>query len=157
MPPPRSKAQRPNHVRVACRIRPILPLVDREPQIVVVPADGKVKVLDPDKAYPTRRQDIDYLRVDYVREKIFQFDHVYGPQIETLGLFEDAVKPLISSVTKHNVTIFAYGQTGSGKVCPSFHISLFVTLIFFFFFADPLDAWPSGRRGDHAADVAASL
>ena len=104
-------------VKVACRIRPVLESVDREPHVVVVAHQQRsVRVLDPEKVYPTRRQEIDYLRVDYVREKIFDFDFVFGAEADTSVVFDEAVKPLISHVARgQNVSVFAYGQTGSGK------------------------------------------
>lgn len=40
-----------------------------------------VTVLDPDKTHPGRKQEIDYLRVDYVRERSYEFDYVRTPNI----------------------------------------------------------------------------
>ena len=114
----REKAK-PFNVKVAVRVRPILPH-DRDPRPVVrvdrESAKPSVTVVDPDKEFPGLKQNIDYLRVDYIRERSYEFDHVYGPTQPTDTVFQEAVEPLIGPVLDgQNVTIFAYGQTGSGK------------------------------------------
>lgn len=65
------------NVKVAVRIRPIL-RHDRQKNVVVSRGRGThvVTVLDPDKTHPGRKQEIDYLRVDYVRERSYEFDYV---------------------------------------------------------------------------------
>ena len=113
------KKQRAFNVKVAVRVRPILPH-DRDPREVVkvdrASSKPSITVADPDKEFPGLKQNIDYLRVDYVRERSYEFDHVYGPSQTTETVFEEAVEPLGAPVLDGmNVTIFAYGQTGSGK------------------------------------------
>ena len=72
-----------------------------------------VTVVDPDKEFPGLKQNIDYLRVDYIRERSYEFDHVYGPTQPTDTVFQEAVELLIGPVLDgQNVTIFVYGQTG---------------------------------------------
>ena len=56
------------------------------------------------------------------KDKIFEFEKVFKPELEQAGVFA-AVCPLVTSVVDgYNVCIFAYGQTGSGKTytmeCP---------------------------------------
>ncbi|KAJ1454867.1 P-loop containing nucleoside triphosphate hydrolase protein [Pelagophyceae sp. CCMP2097] len=107
------------HVKVAVRVRPILPH-DKQPDVVVLPSReagrGCITVLDPKKAFAGRKEEIDYLRADYVRERQYDFDHVYGPEDSTESVYKESVSPLVDAVMEGiNVTIFAYGQTGSGK------------------------------------------
>ncbi|KAJ8605171.1 hypothetical protein CTAYLR_000367 [Chrysophaeum taylorii] len=110
------------NVKVAVRVRPVLPH-DRQDKVVVVVSRSRsrqkkhvVTVLDPDKTHPGRKQEIDYLRADYIRERSFEFDYVYGPEHDTIQVFSEAVRPLVKVVLEGvNATIFAYGQTGSGK------------------------------------------
>ena len=114
----REKAK-PFNVKVAVRVRPIL-AHDRDPRPVVrvdrESTKPSVTVVDPDKEFPGLKQNIDYLRVDYIRERSYEFDYVYGPTQPTDTVFQEAVEPLIGPVLDgQNVTIFAYGQTGSGK------------------------------------------
>lgn len=48
--------------------------------------------------------------------KVFTFDAVYNWQASQQDLYEETVRPLVSSVLDgFNGTIFAYGQTGTGK------------------------------------------
>lgn len=48
--------------------------------------------------------------------KVFTFDAVYDWQSSQQDLYEETVRPLVSSVLDgFNGTIFAYGQTGTGK------------------------------------------
>ncbi|XP_076168679.1 kinesin-like protein 68D [Ptiloglossa arizonensis] len=48
--------------------------------------------------------------------KVFTFDAVYDWNSTQLDLYEETVRPLVSSVLDgFNGTIFAYGQTGTGK------------------------------------------
>lgn len=48
--------------------------------------------------------------------KVFTFDAVYDAQSSQQDLYEETVRPLVSSVLDgFNGTIFAYGQTGTGK------------------------------------------
>ncbi|KAH8074467.1 hypothetical protein JL721_2028 [Aureococcus anophagefferens] len=107
------------HVKVAVRVRPLLKHDKEQREVVSVSSDGgapSVTVVDPDKAFPGKKQEIDYLRADYVRERAYEFDHVYGPGDDTGRVFREAVRPMVDVVLEGvNVTIFAYGQTGSGK------------------------------------------
>ena len=85
----REKAK-PFNVKVAVRVRPIL-AHDRDPRPVVrvdrESAKPSVTVVDPDKEFPGLKQNIDYLRVDYIRERSYEFDYVYGPTQPTDTVF----------------------------------------------------------------------
>ncbi|XP_051170782.1 kinesin-like protein KIF3B isoform X2 [Leptopilina boulardi] len=70
----------------------------------VVPSRGVVEIRNP-REDPSR---------DNV--KVFTFDAVYDGQSSQQDLYEETVRPLVSSVLDgFNGTIFAYGQTGTGK------------------------------------------
>ncbi|XP_012267487.1 kinesin-like protein KIF3B [Athalia rosae] len=70
----------------------------------VVPSRGVVEIRNP--------------REDQSRDnvKVFTFDAVYDWHSKQQDLYEETVRPLVSSVLDgFNGTIFAYGQTGTGK------------------------------------------
>lgn len=70
----------------------------------VAPSRGVVEIRNP-REDPSR---------DNV--KVFTFDAVYDGQSSQQDLYEETVRPLVSSVLDgFNGTIFAYGQTGTGK------------------------------------------
>lgn len=72
--------------------------------VEVVPSRGVVEIRNP-REDPTR---------DSV--KVFTFDAVYDWNSNQAELYEETVRPLVSSVLDgFNGTIFAYGQTGTGK------------------------------------------
>ncbi|XP_008292797.1 kinesin-like protein KIF27 [Stegastes partitus] len=85
-------------VRVAVRIRPLLPReVLRHHQVCVrvVPGSGQVML---------------------GADRLFSFDHAFGPTASQDEVFESCVQPLVESlVDGYNATVFCYGQTGSGK------------------------------------------
>ena len=88
----------PSKVRVAVRVRPMLP---RE-------SEGSCK--EAVIAVASKRQ------VLVGSEKAFQYDHVFGPEAQQSDLYEACGKPLVDRVFQgYNATMFAYGQTGSGK------------------------------------------
>jgi centromeric protein E len=49
--------------------------------------------------------------------KVYNFDHVFGPNDTTDVVYDAIATELIkSAVSGINATIFAYGQTGSGNI-----------------------------------------
>uniref|UniRef100_A0A3Q3BG24 Kinesin motor domain-containing protein n=1 Tax=Kryptolebias marmoratus TaxID=37003 RepID=A0A3Q3BG24_KRYMA len=85
-------------VRVAVRVRPLLPkevLHHHEVCVRVVPGSARV-MLGPDR--------------------LFAFDHAFGPTASQDEVYESGVRPLVESLLDgYNATVFCYGQTGSGK------------------------------------------
>ncbi|KAM3867472.1 kinesin-like protein KIF27 [Diretmus argenteus] len=85
-------------VRVAVRIRPLLHkevLHNHQVCVRVVPGTGQV-MLGSDRLFP--------------------FDHAFGPTATQDEVYESGVQPLVESLIEgFNATVFAYGQTGSGK------------------------------------------
>ena len=72
--------------------------------VEVIPSRGVVEIRNP-REDPTR---------DSV--KVFTFDAVYDWNSNQAEIYEETVRPLVSSVLDgFNGTIFAYGQTGTGK------------------------------------------
>ncbi|DBA83503.1 TPA: hypothetical protein ACH3X2_006431 [Trebouxia sp. C0005] len=47
--------------------------------------------------------------------KAFDFDRVFGPEVQQAGVFQDVSQLVTSALDGYNVCIFAYGQTGAGK------------------------------------------
>ncbi|KAM4616786.1 kinesin-like protein KIF27 [Polymixia lowei] len=85
-------------VRVAVRIRPLLSrevLHNHRVCVRVVPGSTQVVVST---------------------DRVFSFNHAFGPTASQDEVYESCVQPLVESVVEgHNATVFAYGQTGSGK------------------------------------------
>ncbi|XP_029296595.1 LOW QUALITY PROTEIN: kinesin-like protein KIF27 [Cottoperca gobio] len=85
-------------VRVALRIRPLLPkevLYNHQACVRVVPGSAQVMLGS---------------------DRLFSFDHVFGPTASQDEVHESCVEPLVESlVDGYNATVFCYGQTGSGK------------------------------------------
>ncbi|PWN45030.1 kinesin-domain-containing protein [Ceraceosorus guamensis] len=51
-----------------------------------------------------------------MREKTYDFDHVFGPEADQGMVYQNVVGPILDEVLSgYNCTIFAYGQTGTGK------------------------------------------
>ena len=105
------------HVKVAVRVRPLLGHDRRQQAAVEIDtARGEVLVLDPEKLFPGRKQEIDYLRADKSRDRCYNFDYVFDGHTTNDDVFDRACAPLADSVLNgFNATVFAYGQTGSGK------------------------------------------
>jgi hypothetical protein len=80
------------NIRVFCRVRPAL---SHETDHITS------QVLDSDKII--------------VRQKIFEFDRVFGPEQTQEQVYEDTSPLVTCAMDGYNVCIFAYGQTGSGK------------------------------------------
>ncbi|XP_038559877.1 kinesin-like protein KIF27 isoform X1 [Micropterus salmoides] len=85
-------------VRVAVRIRPLLPkevLHNHQVCVRVVPGSEQVMLGS---------------------DRLFSFDHAFGPTASQDEVYESCVRPLVESlVDGYNATVFCYGQTGSGK------------------------------------------
>ncbi|KAK9522843.1 hypothetical protein VZT92_019284 [Zoarces viviparus] len=85
-------------VRVALRVRPLLPkevLHNHQVCVRVVPGSAQVML---------------------VPDRLFSFDHAFGPTASQDEVYESCVQPLVESlVDGYNATVFCYGQTGSGK------------------------------------------
>ncbi len=45
----------------------------------------------------------------------FDFDRVFGPEVQQAGVFEDVSQLVTSALDGYNVCIFAYGQTGEAR------------------------------------------
>jgi len=83
------------NIRVMCRVRPVQA---GQKDIISYPLEGLLAIHPPDR-----------------RSQEFEFDHVFGPDAEQQGIYEE-VSPMIRSCADgYNVCIFAFGQTGSGK------------------------------------------
>ncbi|KAM9360677.1 kinesin-like protein KIF27 [Symphorus nematophorus] len=85
-------------VRVAVRIRPLLSkevLHNHDVCVRAVPGSAQVMV---------------------GTDRLFSFDHVFGPTASQDEVYESCVQPLVGSLVHgYNATVFCYGQTGSGK------------------------------------------
>ncbi|XP_075955327.1 kinesin-like protein KIF27 [Anarhichas minor] len=85
-------------VRVALRVRPLLPkevLHNHQVCVRVVPGSAQVMLGS---------------------DRLFSFDHAFGPTASQDEVYESCVQPLVESlVDGYNATVFCYGQTGSGK------------------------------------------
>ncbi|KAM9391451.1 kinesin-like protein KIF27 [Pholidichthys leucotaenia] len=85
-------------VRVAIRIRPLVPaevLHHHQVCVRVVPDSSQVM-----------------LGLD----RLFSFDHAFGPTASQDEVYESCIHPLVQSLLSGcNATVFCYGQTGSGK------------------------------------------
>ena len=85
-------------VRVAVRVRPLLPkevLHNQQVCIRVVPGSSLVMLGS---------------------DRLFSFDHAFGPTSSQDEVYESCVLPLVETLLDgYNATAFCYGQTGSGK------------------------------------------
>eukprot|EP00756_Hemistasia_phaeocysticola_P030523 Hpha_TRINITY_DN16296_c2_g1::TRINITY_DN16296_c2_g1_i1::g.11342::m.11342/K10395/KIF4_21_27; kinesin family member 4/21/27 len=96
-PPPTPHEADGCQVRVAVRLRPLLPKEVQDDARVCVRA-------------------LDQSQVVVGKDRAFTFDHLFGPDSNQAGVYEVCVKPLMAQFLKgYNCTIFAYGQTGTGK------------------------------------------
>ena len=108
-PPLTARADQPS-VKVAVRVRPILPGLDDdlgETCIETDPAIGQELKVTTDVPLGLPHQTATHH---------FQFDTVFGPQVNQFLVYEDIGKPLVDAVMNgHRACLFCYGQTGSGK------------------------------------------
>ncbi|KAM4576001.1 kinesin-like protein KIF27 [Odontesthes bonariensis] len=85
-------------VRVAVRIRPLLPkevLHHHQVCVRVVPDSAQLMLGS---------------------DRLFSFDHAFGPTATQDEVYLSCVQPLVESlVNGYHATVFCYGQTGSGK------------------------------------------
>ncbi|XP_061178029.1 kinesin-like protein KIF27 isoform X2 [Saccostrea echinata] len=86
------------NVRVAVRVRPLLPkerVSGEEMCMRVVPSSNQL-ILGKDRG--------------------FTFDYVHSPKVSQEEVYKSCVESLVGSIFEgYNATVFAYGQTGSGK------------------------------------------
>ncbi|XP_015229762.1 PREDICTED: kinesin-like protein KIF27 [Cyprinodon variegatus] len=85
--------------RVAVRIRPLLSreLLHHHQECVRVVPQGSGQVM-------------------LGSDRLFSFDHAFGPTASQDEVYESCVQPLVESLLGgFNATVFCYGQTGSGK------------------------------------------
>lgn len=88
------------NIRVFCRVRPVLPSMDTDTEVVI---------------NEDAEDDTTLFVSNNGRRMQFLMDRVFGPKSTQEEIF-DQVQPLVTSVIDgYNVCIFAYGQTGSGK------------------------------------------
>ncbi|TDH69477.1 hypothetical protein CCR75_005881 [Bremia lactucae] len=88
-------------VRVAVRIRPMLPREVASNAATCVQKSHEAK---------------NAIKLCDGVERTFTFDHVFPPSIEQTALYDEALRPWMTSFLQgFNVTVIAYGQTGSGK------------------------------------------
>ncbi|KAG5841359.1 hypothetical protein ANANG_G00198690 [Anguilla anguilla] len=94
-----SSAMAESRVKVAVRVRPLLPREAlREPNMCVQVSP----------AHPGQ--------VIVGNQRAFTFDFAFGPEAQQDELYRTCVQPLVTSLLEgYNATVFAYGQTGSGK------------------------------------------
>jgi hypothetical protein len=50
----------------------------------------------------------------------FDFDRVFGPEVQQAGVFQDVSQLVTSALDGYNVCIFAYGQTGEAHLACHF-------------------------------------
>ena len=82
------------HVKVAVRVRPLLGHDRRQQAAVEIDtARGEVLVLDPEKLFPGRKQEIDYLRADKSRDRCYNFDYVFDGHTTNDDVFDRACAP----------------------------------------------------------------
>eukprot|EP00873_Tetraselmis_striata_P027313 jgi/Tetstr1/447577/TSEL_034955.t1 len=85
-------------VRVALRARPLVAKERAERASMCILADEE------------------HSRISLGNQRIFTFDHVFGPQSSQAELYSRCVEPLVQGCfAGYNATVLAYGQTGSGK------------------------------------------
>ena len=101
-------------VKVAIRIRPLLPLERQEPCLTVLD--------EPPPKFSGENDTVDEVvatsvRVGERRSGVtYTFDCVYGVSTTQTQLYHHSVVPLLKACLEgYNATILAYGQTGSGK------------------------------------------
>ncbi|KAL0487949.1 kinesin family member [Acrasis kona] len=89
-------------VRVIVRVRPFNAVEEKE---------GSKRCVTVNKA----RNEI-LVAGEGAEKKQFTFDGVYDEGSQQIDLYNEAVRPIVSSVLEgYNGTVFAYGQTGAGK------------------------------------------
>ncbi|KAL7559715.1 hypothetical protein ACA910_003303 [Epithemia clementina (nom. ined.)] len=111
-------------VKVAIRIRPLLPLERQEPCLTILdeppppsPLAGGTTDGGDDTAAADEESFATSVRVGERRSGVtYTFDCVYGSHTTQAQLFRHSVVPLLNACLEgYNATILAYGQTGSGK------------------------------------------
>lgn len=56
----------------------------------------------------------------------FDFDRVFGPEVQQAGIFQDVSQLVTSALDGYNVCIFAYGQTG--KIAFPVHMDAYLCM-----------------------------
>jgi len=92
----------PTRMRVALRCRPLLQAELARNALPIIKCSSESVIVE--------------RYAQYVERKMFQFDHVYGPQASQQSFFLSEITPMLSLALKgFPCTVFAYGQTGTGK------------------------------------------
>jgi hypothetical protein len=87
-----------DHVKVAVRVRPMIPKEKLEQQSLCL------------KVHPAERQLV------VGKDRAVTFDFVFGEDASQQSVYDEACAPLVEACMQgYNATVFAYGQTGSGK------------------------------------------
>ena len=108
-PPHTARANQPS-VKVAVRVRPILPGLDDDLGETCIETE---KDIGQELKVTT---DVPLGLPHQTATHHFQFDTVFGPQANQFIVYEDIGKPLVDAVMNgHRACLFCYGQTGSGK------------------------------------------
>ncbi|XP_062237805.1 kinesin-like protein KIF27 [Platichthys flesus] len=85
-------------VKVALRVRPLLPnelIQNHKVCVRIVPDSAQVMVGS---------------------DRVFSFDHAFGPTATQDEVYNSCVQPLVETLLRgDNATVFCFGQTGSGK------------------------------------------
>lgn len=93
-------------VQVVVRCRPLSNKEESgnyQKVVEVFPTRGVVEIQNPSEVSKENR-------------KMFTYDAVYGPNATQQNIYDETVRPLVSSVLEgFNCCVFAYGQTGTGK------------------------------------------
>lgn len=84
------------NIRVFCRVRPLIS--ENENSCIEIYQDKIIA------RNPTMKS-----------SKVWDFDHVFGPERQQKDVFFEVKDLISSSLDGYNVCIFTYGQTGSGK------------------------------------------